>query len=123
MESGRDLKMREFILGLAAAAVVGLPVTAQAQATATQAVDAGSFAQFAPAQAATADYTLDYSIWDSALKWFVLTMGKSLREFSSRPQATSGSRMVHGHDSPYRLEGNRVAFSLMFYDLYKSVND
>lgn len=115
--------MRAFTLGIAAIGLLGAPVAAQAQSNSAKSVRADEFAQFAPTQAGTADYAIDYSAWDAALKWFVLTMGKSLREFSSRPEATSGSRMIHGHDSPYRLEGNRVAFSLMPEDVKQSLTD
>lgn len=115
--------MRAFTLGVAAIGMLGAPLAAQVQASSAQSARADDFAQFAPTQAGQADYTLDYSVWDSALKWFVLTMGRSLREFSSRPQATSGSRMIHGHDSPYRLEGNRVAFSLMPDDVKQSLTE
>ncbi|MGX7952084.1 DUF547 domain-containing protein [Tsuneonella sp. HG249] len=117
--------MRTIILGVAALTAAGTPIAAQAQARlgAVQAPRADEFAQFAPTLAGTADYKLDYGAWDTALDWFVLTMGKSLREFSSRPQATSGSRLVHGHDSPYRLEGSRVAFSLMPADVKQWLTD
>lgn len=115
--------MRALSLSVAALAILGAPVAAQAQASPAASVRADEFSQFAPTQAGQADYTLDYSVWDTALNWFVLTMGKSLREFSSSPQATSGSRMVHGHDSPYRLEGNRVAFSMMPDEVKQSLTE
>ena len=115
--------MRAFVMGLAVLAATGVPVAGQAQTVPAPAANADVFAQFAPSQAGSADYTLDYSIWDTALNWFVLTMGKSLREFSSSPQATTGSRMIQGHDSPYRLEGNRVALSMMPADVKQSLTD
>ncbi len=70
------------------------------------------FARFAP----TGDeqpLRLDWGLWDRALNWFVLNMGPSLRRFASRPVAYAGTHLTFGHDSRYRLEGNRVAFSIM----------
>jgi hypothetical protein len=70
------------------------------------------FLQFAPAEPTSAT-ALDYGFWDDALSFFVLRMGRSTRQGASRPDATIGTRQVYGHDSRYRLEGNRVLFSLV----------
>lgn len=70
------------------------------------------FAKFAPRPSGIGT-TFDYEIWNEALKYFVLRMGKSLRDGASRPDASLGTRRVYGHDSRYRLEGNRVVFEFM----------
>ncbi|MFN6933952.1 MAG: DUF547 domain-containing protein [Tsuneonella sp.] len=78
------------------------------------------FSQFAPSDDRVAT-RLDFSVWDTALNWFVLRMGPSLREYAPRPDRSMGTNLVYGHDSPYRLEGNRVAFSLMTDDMRQAV--
>jgi hypothetical protein len=57
---------------------------------------------------------VDYAVWDDVLSYVVFRMGKSLRETAGRPDPGLGSRRMYGHDSRYRLEGNRVLFS--FFD-------
>lgn len=114
--------MRSLMLGAAMVALLGTPMAAQAQ-TAAQSARADGFAQFTPQSTNLIDSKLDFSIWDTALHWFVLSMGRSIREFSSRPTEQSGSRLIQGHDSPYRLEGNRVAFDMMPDDVKQSLTD
>lgn len=53
---------------------------------------------------------LDYSLMDEALNYIVIDLGPSLRTQMSKPQATTGTRFVQGHTSPYRMEGSRVTF-------------
>lgn len=73
------------------------------------------FSRFAP-QAQTKSTRIDYSVWDDALEAVVLDLGPSTRIRASRPQAASGSRMVRGHKTPYRLEGSRFTFSYITDD-------
>lgn len=120
--------MRSLMMGAAALVMLGAPIAAQAetaaaQTGAAQATRADAFAQFAPQSANVLPSKLDFTIWDTALHWFVLSMGRSLREFSSQPTAQSGSRLIHGHDSPYRLEGNRIAFDMMPDEVKQSLTD
>lgn len=68
--------------------------------------------QFTP-RAYTSRTRLDYSVLDEALDNSVLRFGASTRRFLGKPQATTGSRFVRGHRSPYRLEGSRVSFSFL----------
>jgi hypothetical protein len=81
----------------------------------------GDFAKFVPRP--EIGTRLDFSYWNTALQWFVLRMGRSLREYEPRPDAQLGSRFTYGHDSSYRLEGNRVAFSLLPPDVIQSLTD
>ena len=71
---------------------------------------ASQFKQFAPKKNSNRT-KIDYGVWDEVLKYFVFRMGKSIREGAPRPNAGLGTRRVYGHDSRYRLEGNRVIFS------------
>ena len=71
---------------------------------------ANEFSRFAP-NVKTKSTRIDYSVWDSALEAVVLDLGPSTRIRAYRPQATSGSRMVKGHKSAYRLEGTRFTYS------------
>jgi len=53
---------------------------------------------------------IDYRLMDEVLSYMVLDLGPSLRSRMSKPQATTGTRFVQGHTSPYRMEGSRVTF-------------
>lgn len=68
----------------------------------------GQFDQFTPQPRKAT--RLDYGLLDDALSYIVLDMGPSLRKRMPRPKATSGTKFVHGHTSPYRMEGGRVTF-------------
>lgn len=81
-----------------------------------------AFAQFAPQNEANPT-RLDFSNWTKALNWFVLRMGRSLREYEPAPDKQLGTRFTYGHDSAYRLEGNRVAFSMMPDDVRQSLTE
>jgi len=56
---------------------------------------------------------IDYEVWDEAMNYLVFRMGKSLRQNPGRPNTGMGSRRMYGHDSRYRLEGNRILFSFL----------
>lgn len=73
------------------------------------------FDRFTPRPAAKIT-RLDFSFWNDALEYMVLSMGPSTRQGERRPDATLGSRQVYGHDSRVRLEGNRIAFSFLNED-------
>ena len=116
---------RNIALSLSSVAIVCTSTMAAAQdrvalLTAADASVMQDFAKFIP-QNQSEKITLDYAIWDEALGFFVLNMGKSLRQSSSRPEATTGSRRSYGHDFIYRLEGNRVIFSLLEDDIITSL--
>ncbi|MEM6857932.1 MAG: DUF547 domain-containing protein [Pseudomonadota bacterium] len=78
--------------------------------------------QFRPAAAAD-DHTIDYSYFDEALEWFVVPMGPSIRETPRRAEPRTGTRRIYGHESRYRLEGNRVAFSYFDNDIRASLTE
>lgn len=79
-------------------------------------VPATTLAQFRP-QESNEDHRIDFSYFDEALEWFVVPMGPSIREGARRVEATLGTRRIYGHESRYRLEGNRVAFSYFTDDV------
>lgn len=121
-------KPKLFILSTVAAAAFCLtPVlsaqTNQAQIAAGPTFSAGQssvgpIAAFVP-QAQTRNTRLDYSMLNDALYYSVLPLGQSTRRYMGRPDPATGSRRRTGHQSPYRLEGSRVSFSLLNDD-YKS---
>lgn len=82
------------------------------QAASGSARENGAFDLFVPAPD-QADHTIDYGHWDEALTWMVVPMGPSVREGAPRVSPETGSRIVYGHQSRYRLEGNRIAFSFL----------
>ncbi len=71
-----------------------------------------TFAQFIPSDNPR-EHRIDYKHWDEALGFMVIPMGPSLREAAPRATPETGTRMVYGHRSRYRLEGNRIAFSFL----------
>lgn len=75
--------------------------------------DDASLAVFTP----TTDpvrHTIDYEIWDYALKNLMVSMGPSTRQGAPRPHPMVGSRLKQGPQSRYRLEGSLVLFN--FFD-------
>ena len=110
------------LCALAALVTLGWAAQAGAQDGAAPRAQADDFTRFAPGSDTVAT-RLDFSYWDQALHWFVLRMGRSLRESEPPPDKLTGSHMVFGHDSRYRLEGNRVAFSLMTDDARRELTE
>ena len=53
----------------------------------------------------------DYGGVDEVLDHIVLVAGPSLRRPASRPVGFTGRKYYPGHNSPWRLEGNKVVFS------------
>ena len=100
------------VLGLMALAA-HLPAAAQEAIEASRETGATTpIARFTPRET-TSTARVDYSFLDRALDYMVLRMGISSREGLSRPEPTIGSRQLYGHDSRYRLEGNRVVYSFL----------
>lgn len=94
-----------------------VPALAVLSAIALPAAHANTVTQgAAPAVAAAPAQTvarIDYSYWDEALRYFVYRMGRSDRRAAPYLAPRTGTRLVYGHESRLRLEGNRVAFSLL----------
>ncbi|MCL9983520.1 MAG: DUF547 domain-containing protein [Erythrobacter sp.] len=65
-------------------------------------------------------HTIDYEIWDYALKNIVITMGPPDRRFVRRPDPVMGTRIKQGAQSPYRLEGSMVLFRFLNKDITDS---
>jgi len=84
----------------------------QPRATSGSQRGSSEFDLFAPALDRT-EHTIDYAYWDEALTWMVVPMGPSVREGAPRVSPEIGTRIVYGHQSRYRLEGNRIAFSFL----------
>jgi hypothetical protein len=66
---------------------------------------------------------IDYEIWDEAMNYLVFRMGRSLRQTPGTPNPGLGSRRIYGHDSRYRLEGNRVMFSFLDQEVIDSFTE
>lgn len=58
-------------------------------------------------------HTIDYEIWDFALKHIVLPMGPPDRKWARRPDPAMGTRIKQGAQSEYRLEGSLVMFRFL----------
>lgn len=105
-------------LALASAlALIAAPAAAQDNASSD-----ASFATFVPSTSPTND-SIDYSIWDEAMKNLVISMGPSLRQSAGIPDPSLGSRRQYGHVSRYRLEGTRIMFSFLDSDVKASFGE
>ena len=78
--------------------------------------------QFRPAQKRE-DHTIDYGYLDEALRWMVVPMGPSLRQTAPRRDPRLGTRRIQGHESRFRLEGNRVGFSFFNDEIRSSLTE
>lgn len=54
---------------------------------------------------------IGYDYLDELLEDSVVLTGPSTRVRAPRPEVLTGSRVSLGHDSPYRMEGNKIVFS------------
>ena len=60
---------------------------------------------------------LDFDSWDFMLSETVLYMGPSTRSKAAKNQAQTGTRINRSHTTPYKMEGNKVLYSLMVEDV------
>ncbi|WP_245806033.1 DUF547 domain-containing protein [Erythrobacter donghaensis] len=68
-------------------------------------------------------HTIDYEIWDFALKNILISMGPSDRQGAPRPEPLTSTRIKHGPQSRYRLEGSMVLFRFFDDDVIASFAD
>lgn len=68
-------------------------------------------------------HTIDYEIWDFALKNMIVSMGPSTRQGARRPDPIFLTRLKHGPQSRYRLEGTLVAFYFFDKDVIGSFTE
>ncbi|QUL37943.1 DUF547 domain-containing protein [Erythrobacter sp. JK5] len=104
------------------AAILGASTLAMATPAIAEAAVDPQFATFTPSANPNND-TVDYSIWDEAMKNLVVSMGPSLRESAGRPDPSYGTRRQYGHVSRYRLEGSRVMFSFLNPEIRSSFTE
>jgi len=106
--------------------LITAPLTASAQVMMTNPGEKihssqNSFAKFTPnPQSST---RINYDTWDSLLEEMVLYSGPSDRSRMSTPQAITGSLIVRGHKSAYRLEGNRIPYSQITKDFAQYITE
>lgn len=122
---------RASMLAVTALGVASTPLSAESAAIAPRTIKAtqntvyvppAQLAQFAPA-AERDDHRIDYTYLDEALRWMVVPMGPSIREGAPRREPRMGSRRLQGHESRFRLEGNRVAFSFFNQGIRDSLSE
>jgi len=68
-------------------------------------------------------HTIDYEIWDWALKNIVVAMGPPNRKSARRPDPILGTRIKQGPHSRYRLEGSLVLFRFLDKDVIASFTE
>lgn len=68
-------------------------------------------------------HTIDYEIWDYALKNIVITMGPPDRKLARSPDPVMGTRIKQGAQSGYRLEGSMVLFRFLDKDIVASFTE
>lgn len=98
-----------------AALVLSMPLSAQEAAA-----PAAGLEQFVPKPSGS-QTSLDYAVWDDALRYIVFRMGRSSREAAPSVEVGLTGRRVWGHTSRYRLEGNRVIYSFLEKDILDSL--
>ena len=113
--------MRRTVLALAAGALLATPIHGQTQQGPGR-DRSEAIARFVPAAESKA-HRLDWGHWDEALGWLVIPMGPSLRLGAPRVQPGTGTRRVYGHDSRFRLEGNRAALSFVTPEILAALSD
>lgn len=66
---------------------------------------------------------INYDAWDELLGDIILFMGPSSRERYEAPKRETGSRISRTHNSPYRLEGNKVLYPYMRDNVLTAISD
>lgn len=66
---------------------------------------------------------IDYEIWDYALKHILVSMGPSDGKGAPRPDPQTGTRLKHGPQSRYRLEGSMALFRFFDKDVIDSFTE
>ena len=130
MAISNSLRFRTVTVSAIACAAISVslaaPVSAQPELGNVLAISASTadpaFARFAPSSDRI-EHRIDYAAWDEAMRYIVFPMGRSLRQTAGRPETGLGSRRQYGHDSRYRLEGNRVMFSFFDEELRNGIRD
>jgi hypothetical protein len=84
--------------------------------------DTALIAAYAPRPDGSAT-AIDYALIDEALDTIVFNSGPSLRTAARRPDAALGKRIVTGHTSRLRLEGNKVFYSLFDHETKAAITD
>jgi Protein of unknown function, DUF547 len=56
---------------------------------------------------------VDYTVWNEILGKMVFLTGLSTRQIAQNVDPLVGTKFIAEHDSPYRLEGNKIPFSLL----------
>ncbi|MEM8770118.1 MAG: DUF547 domain-containing protein [Pseudomonadota bacterium] len=70
------------------------------------------FSVFAPKET-TSRLNFDYTALSSMLSAVVYNLGPSTRKRPADVRPNLGTRFVSGHTSPFRLEGNRITYSIL----------
>lgn len=111
---------RRLVAALSAGAALSLLLATPSAAQGSAAPASSEFARFAP-KASTTQTSLDYAVWDDALRYMVFRMGRSSRQAAPSVEVGLAGRIKRGHQSRYRLEGNRVIFSFLDQDIIDSL--
>ena len=106
MSGHKQFRLKALAAVLLLAAIGVRPVSAQ---DSQRDGDFADIARLAPKQQAS-DTRLSFDAWGNVLEQIVFRMGRSARDVPPPIYATLGTRFTYGHESLYRLEGNRVTF-------------
>lgn len=111
---------RSLFISLLAGSVLTATVAAPASAQVETANASAAFDRFVP-NASSIETSIDYTVWDEALRYMVFRMGRSSREAAPSVDPGLGTRRTWGHTSRYRLEGNRIIFSYLEQEIIDSL--
>lgn len=109
-----------FFSSLLASAILGFWALSPAPALAGAASPAmtSEFEKFTPHP--STHIRLDFERMDLLVERAILFTGPSLRSHARRQDPYTGTRIVKKHTSPYRLEGNKIVYS-MFSPLHRKL--
>ncbi|NNU16902.1 DUF547 domain-containing protein [Parvularcula sp. ZS-1/3] len=114
--------MRQIIALGAAVALASCATGPVVEDTGPSPARLAELAKFTPAPTGSVQ-KIDYDVIDEFLDLTVIDLGPSTRRREQRPPPPSGSRLTKGHDSPIRLEGNKVVFSEFTPDVEKAARE
>ena len=108
------------VLGLSS---LCLPLTsfANVEAPIVQTVDRTPLGQFTPRPSKRTQ--IGYGAWSNLLGDIILFMGPSTRTASKSPPRETGTRLSRTHNSPFRLEGNKVLYPHMRSSIKTAIKD
>jgi len=71
----------------------------------------------------SSEVRINYEAWDALLADMILFMGPSSRQTFEAPPRETGSRISRTHNSPFRMEGNKILYPFMGEEILQAIGD